>query len=88
MWGGRKTSLWLDKSRMVSEDKKGIVLWLTLSNAHKFTERSELRLFLGHNDSEDWKYQGVFRLKCKTKIHKYVRGLTYLKCRLEKVNEK
>ena len=84
MWG-RKTSLWLDKSRIVSEDKKGIDIWLTQCNLHKFTERYSLRLFLGHNDNEDWKDMGSFMLKTKSKTHKIKKGLSYYECRIEKV---
>jgi len=84
---GRRTGIYIDKQRVISTDRFGITLWLTNSNLRKFKSRPKLNIFVGHNDHEDWIKIGMFILIKVSSKRMLRKGLTYVECRLKKIEE-
>jgi len=85
--GNRRTSVCIDRMRIISTGKKCLDLWLTLRNIKKFDEKEHLYVFLGRNNKQNWIRNGIFKIQKKYEETKLYKGNTYVKCRLEKLKE-
>lgn len=84
--GNRRTSICIDKGRLISSTKTGLVLWLTTRNIHKFKERLWLYIFIGKSE-EGYTNYGSFKIDKKLDGIETGRGNMFYKFKLKRMKE-
>jgi aryl carrier-like protein len=86
VWG-KKTGIYVDRRRLISEGVDEIELMLTIRNLRKFKDRINLRIFAGINCTEEWRDIGTYYIVNIPRESRLMKGLTYYCCKLRRIKE-